>query len=148
MSHRHDPDDDEEEEEATYEQAAGSDGHDSDSSNDQGAPAAAPPALLAFKDRLLAARIKLEGGAWRLSASAQQLLGELLRYRDALLPLATAASAARRRGVRYMANRCSAALTLLAAEPQLSPGTLALVLEDLRLSAALVGLPRLLGELR
>ena len=91
-------------------------------------------------------RLKQEGGAWRLSASARQLLAELLRYRDALLPLVTAAGAPRRRGVRYVAGRCGAALTLLASEPQLSSGTLALVLEDLRLSAALVGLPRLLGE--
>jgi hypothetical protein len=120
----------------------GSDGNASDTSNhDQSAPAEVPPALLAFKDQLLAARLKQEGGAWRLSAPAQQLLAALVHYRDALMPLARAGGAASRRGVHYMAGRCGAALALLVAEPQLGPRAVALVLEDLGLSAALARLP-------
>jgi hypothetical protein len=126
--------------------SAASDGDASDNSgHDQDAPAAAVPrALLEFKDQLLAARLKLGGGAWRLSAPAQQLLAALVRYRDALMP--PAGSGSGRRGVRYMAGRCAAALALLVAEPQLGPGAAALVLEDLGLSAALLRLPGLQGS--
>ncbi len=118
----------------------------SDAGGDQSpAPAAAPAALLAFKDQLLAARLKLQGGAVQLSPAAQQLLAALVRYRDALLPLAGGGSADGWRGVHYMAVRCGAALTLLLAEPQLDGGSAELVLEDLQLSATLARLPSLEG---
>jgi hypothetical protein len=107
--------------------------------------ATVPSALLAFKDQLLAARLQLHSGAWRLSSAAQNLLAALLRYRDGLLPLAGAGSGASWRGVSYMASRCGAALTLVAADPQLDDVAVALVLEDLRLTAQLTRLPVLEG---
>jgi hypothetical protein len=112
--------------------------------SDQAPGAASPSALLAFKDQLLAARLRLDRGSWRLSPPGRRLLAALVRYRDALLPLATAGGGgAAPPGAAYMCGRCCAALALLRAEPRLGHRAAALVLEDLRLSAALAGLPGL-----
>jgi hypothetical protein len=102
---------------------------------------AACPGLLAFKDQLLEARLRLDRGSWQLSPPARRLLEALVRYRDMLLPLVSVVP----RGADYIAGRCSAALALLVAEPQLGCSAAALVLEDLHLSSALAGLPALEG---
>jgi hypothetical protein len=89
--------------------------------SDQAPGAASPSTLLAFKDQLLAARLRLDRGSWRLSPPGRRLLAALVRYRDALLPLATGGGAggAAPPGAAYIAGRCGAALALLRAEPRL-----------------------------
>jgi hypothetical protein len=102
---------------------------------------AACPGLLAFKDQLLEARLRLNRGGWQLSSPARRLLEALVRYRNMLLPLVAAAGGgAVPRGADYMAGRCGAALALLVAEPRLGRHAAALVLEDLHVSSALAGL--------
>jgi hypothetical protein len=87
----------------------------------------------------MGARRRLLQGGWQLSGPAQQLLQALVFYRDKLLPQVADPGRAKRAG--YMVTRCSAALALLLAQPQMGEDGSSLELEDLGISAVMAGLP-------